>query len=69
MDTGSPLDDKAFFDKGTYNVAFAIHRDALQQVLVKAASGARLALGMTAAATLLVSRRSGWPLARVCAIR
>lgn len=29
MDTGSPLDDKAFVDKGTYNVAFAIHRDAL----------------------------------------
>jgi hypothetical protein len=29
MDTGSPLDDKAFVDKGTYNVAFAVHRDAL----------------------------------------
>ena len=29
MDTGSPLDDKVFVDKGIYNVAFAVHRDAL----------------------------------------
>jgi hypothetical protein len=29
MDTGSPLDDKAFVEKGSYNVAFAVHRDTL----------------------------------------
>ena len=29
MDTGSPQDDKIFVEKGTYNVAFAVHRDAL----------------------------------------
>lgn len=29
MDTGSPLDDKAFVEKRVYNVAFAVHRDAL----------------------------------------
>jgi len=29
MDTGSPQDDKMFVDKGTYTVAFAVHRDAL----------------------------------------
>lgn len=28
MDTGNPLDDKIIRDKGTYTVAFAIHRDA-----------------------------------------
>jgi hypothetical protein len=28
MDTGSPLDDKIFVDRGSYSVAFAIHRDA-----------------------------------------
>jgi hypothetical protein len=29
MDTGSPLDDKIMIDKHVYNVAFAVHRDAL----------------------------------------
>jgi hypothetical protein len=29
MDTGNPLDDKAFVDKGTYTVAFAVHRNTL----------------------------------------
>jgi hypothetical protein len=29
MDTGSPQDDKIFVDKGSYTVAFAVHRDAL----------------------------------------
>jgi hypothetical protein len=29
MDTGHPLDDKILVDKGVYNVAFAVHRDAL----------------------------------------
>lgn len=28
MDTGHPLDDKAFVDSRTYTVAFAVHRDA-----------------------------------------
>lgn len=28
LDTGAPLDDKILKDKGTYDVAFAIHRDA-----------------------------------------
>ncbi len=29
MDTGKPLDDKAMLDKRIYNVAFAVHRDAV----------------------------------------
>jgi hypothetical protein len=29
MDTGNPEDDKIFVEKGTYNVAFAVHRDSL----------------------------------------
>jgi hypothetical protein len=29
MDTGNPLDDKIMVDKRVYNVAFAVHRDAL----------------------------------------
>jgi len=28
MDTGNPLEDKAMVDKGSYNVAFAVHRNA-----------------------------------------
>jgi hypothetical protein len=28
MDTGNPADDKILVDKGTYTVAFAVHRDA-----------------------------------------
>ncbi len=28
MDTGNPQDDKIFVDKGSYSLAFAIHRDA-----------------------------------------
>lgn len=28
LDTGNPTDDKALVDKGRYNVAFAVHRDA-----------------------------------------
>jgi hypothetical protein len=29
MDTGSPADDKILVDRGVYNLAFAVHRDAL----------------------------------------
>jgi hypothetical protein len=28
MDTGNPLDDKIFHEKGTYSVGFSVHRDA-----------------------------------------
>ena len=29
MDTGNPMDDKIMVDKGVYQVAFAVHRDAM----------------------------------------